>query len=520
MSQILFASAGAGVKADTGVAPNSANSLPDNGWARQVPGNGSERRGSLFTAINRKWVHFGYVVIDVLLIASSCLLAFFWRFVNLPTWKALHTAHLWLPDEFPLRPYAGFLLVYAALIILLCQNQDLYRTLRGRSGAEESRAVIRSVVLATFLLSAVIFCSNVKVVSREVVGMAALLNTVTLVLWRAWKRQFVTRRVAQGIGARNALIVGAGRVGRGLADYLELNKQLGYRFVGFLDSSKSDTRVLGEIEDLPRIARAHFVDEIFVTLPSERDLVKNIAAEARRQRLNVKVVPELYDGLVSPAPIQHFGAYPVMEVHWEPIPTVGLFVKRIFDLTFSAFALILLLPAFAIIALAIKVNSRGPAFYVSKRIGRKGQTFPCYKFRTMVLDAEELKESLHHLNERSNGLLFKIERDPRVTSIGRFLRVYSIDELPQLWNVLRGEMSLVGPRPPLPTEFNQYSLEHLRRLDVKPGLTGFWQISSRQDPSFENYMKRDLEYIEKWGFWMDAKILLKTLPVVLKGEGR
>jgi len=137
-----------------------------------------------------------------------------------------------------------------------------------------------------------------------------------------------------------------------------------------------------------------------------------------------------------------------------------------------------------------------------------------------VMNAEELKERLNHLNERSNGLLFKIAHDPRITRLGKFLRKYSLDELPQLWNVLKGEMSLVGPRPPLPSEFDHYSLEHLRRLDVKPGITGLWQVLARCDPSFENYMAMDLKYIESWGLWTDAKILWRTIPAVMKGQGQ
>jgi exopolysaccharide biosynthesis polyprenyl glycosylphosphotransferase len=262
------------------------------------------------------------------------------------------------------------------------------------------------------------------------------------------------------------------------------------------------------------------VDDIFVTIPSERDVVKSVAAEGRRLRLNVKVVPELYDGLAWNAAVRHIGDFPVMELHWEPIPTLGLLVKRVTDIFLSALALIVLSPFLLLMAIAIMLDSRGPVLHKSRRVGRKGATFTCYKLRTMVMNAEELKEQLNHLNERSNGLLFKIARDPRITRLGKFLRKYSFDELPQLWNVLKGDMSLVGPRPPLPSEFDQYSLEHLRRLDVKPGVTGLWQVSARCDPSFENYMAMDLEYIESWGLWTDAKILWKTIPAVMKGQGQ
>lgn len=521
-SPVLFASA-AGTKRAPALAPVPAPSGPSNfdAWARQVPGNGSSGRHRIFSSIDRKWVHGSYVLVDVLLISFNCLVAFYFRFASLPVWHVLRGKSIALGADTPLKPYVGFWMLYTVLIVLLCQTQDLYRTRRGRGELQESWAVVRAVTAATLFLSAIIFCSNVKVVSREVVGVSAFLNVAMLVLWRLAKRQFVTRQVEQGIGARNALIIGSGEVGKGLATYLEENKQLGYKVVGFLDVEKNgNARVLGKIEDLARIARARFVDEVFVTIPSERELVKSVAAEARRQHLNVKVVPELYDGLARNAPIQQFGEFPVMELHGELIPTLGLFVKSIADVILAAGALLVLSPVILFIALAIKIDSRGSVLYTSRRVGKKGALFNCYKFRTMVLNADGLKPQLRHLNERSNGLLFKMENDPRITRLGKFLRKYSLDELPQFWNVLRGDMSLVGPRPPLPEEFDQYSLEHLRRLDVKPGITGFWQVSARLDPSFENYMALDLEYIEKWRFWLDAKILWQTIPAVLKGQGR
>jgi lipopolysaccharide/colanic/teichoic acid biosynthesis glycosyltransferase len=170
------------------------------------------------------------------------------------------------------------------------------------------------------------------------------------------------------------------------------------------------------------------------------------------------------------------------------------------------------------IALAIRMNSKGPVVYKAARIGRKGRTFNCFKFRTMVPNAEHLKADLEHMNERE-GVLFKIVNDPRITSVGRFLRKYSLDELPQFYNVLRGDMSLVGPRPPIASEVEQYDLSHLRRLDVLPGITGLWQVEARQDPSFDSYISLDTAYVENWSFWLDLKILARTIQVVFSGTG-
>jgi lipopolysaccharide/colanic/teichoic acid biosynthesis glycosyltransferase len=175
-------------------------------------------------------------------------------------------------------------------------------------------------------------------------------------------------------------------------------------------------------------------------------------------------------------------------------------------------------PFLIFIAFAIKFESKGPVFYTSERIGKKGRVFRCFKFRTMVNDAEKRRAEIMHMNER-DGVLFKITNDPRITSVGRFLRKYSLDELPQFLNVLRGDMSIVGPRPPIASEVMEYKLNHLRRLDVTPGITGLWQVQARQDPSFDSYVSLDVTYIEKWSLWLDLKIILRTVGVVISGTG-
>jgi lipopolysaccharide/colanic/teichoic acid biosynthesis glycosyltransferase len=203
----------------------------------------------------------------------------------------------------------------------------------------------------------------------------------------------------------------------------------------------------------------------------------------------------------------------------RPMLITGLFVKRIMDLLLSAIGVLVLWPFLLAIALAVKLESPGPVFYAALRAGKKGQKFVCYKFRTMVDGADELKNSLRRFNERQDPF-FKIADDPRVTRVGRFLRTYSLDELPQLWNVLKGDMSLVGPRPHPVDDYARYRLGDHRRLAVKPGITGLWQVIARRDPSFETCMKLDLEYMRHWSLLLDYKILLWTIPAVLSGEGR
>jgi exopolysaccharide biosynthesis polyprenyl glycosylphosphotransferase len=218
------------------------------------------------------------------------------------------------------------------------------------------------------------------------------------------------------------------------------------------------------------------------------------------------------------APIRHVGDFPMMDLYWKRIPATGLFFKRIFDLVFSTLFLIVFFPFLVFIAVWIKMDSPGPVLYRSRRVGEKGRTFTCYKLRTMVQNADELKEDLRRCNERE-GPFFKISNDPRITRVGKYLRKYSVDEIPQLWNVLKGDMSLVGPRPHPLDDYARYSLDQFRRLDVKPGVTGLWQVTARQDPSFETNMELDLEYIEQWSLGLDFRILLRTPLMVTKGTG-
>lgn len=464
------------------------------------------------------WIQVAYVLIDIGCVLANGIIAFVVSVSPGEAHSLLSFAHL--PLVRPLfNGYGGFLFLYAVLTVLCCQWQELYRTLRTRSVPDESMAVVKAVSLATLLLTAFVYMSSIKVVSRQIVLGCYFLNAASFAAWRYWKRRIVIRRVEQGIGARNAVIVGAGRIGQALAMSLEQNKSLGYRFRGFLDSNHSgDSRILGKIEDLPYVSRKEFIDEVFITIPSERELVKRIAFQAQLHRLDVKVVPDLFDGLGWHAPLCHVGDFPVLDLHWRPIPTFGLFLKRVFDILLSAGCLILSLPLMAVLAISIKLGSPGPIFYRSRRVGKKGRVFTCYKLRTMVENADVLKDSLRSRNERQ-GPCFKIKDDPRITSLGKFLRKYSLDELPQIWNVFKGDMSLVGPRPHPLDDYERYNADHLRRLEVKPGITGLWQVHARRDPSFSRNMSLDLEYIDAWNIWLDLKILARTVPAVLQGHG-
>jgi exopolysaccharide biosynthesis polyprenyl glycosylphosphotransferase len=317
----------------------------------------------------------------------------------------------------------------------------------------------------------------------------------------------------------NILIVGSGATGRKLAAHLTQHAPSGCVICGFVDDTEPvGGDVLGTVDDLTRIARVRFVDEVILAAPYDRDLARRVVNEARRNGLAVKVIPDLFGIEPNSVRFDWVGDLPVLKLHGEPAPALRLSLKRAADILLSVFGLLALAPVLAAVALAIKLDSPGPILYRGRRMGKRGTPFLCYKFRTMVNNADETKALLRRNNERE-GPTFKIAQDPRITRLGRFLRRYSLDELPQLWNVLRGEMSLVGPRPHPLDDFERYALEHLRRLDVTPGLTGLWQVTARRDPSFQRNMTLDLEYIEHWSLWLDLRILCKTVSAIVQGSG-
>jgi exopolysaccharide biosynthesis polyprenyl glycosylphosphotransferase len=338
-------------------------------------------------------------------------------------------------------------------------------------------------------------------------------------------RTLMYRRFEKGLETRNILIVGTGRVGQALRHHLDSIRHLGYTFKGFVsvpgvdtENSSNSGEVIGSLENVYDIARKYFIDEVFFATPCERGVIKRMVEQARNAGVDIRVVPDLYDGLAWNSPIEYVGQFPTIPLHRGEVPEISLFLKRGMDILLSSLIILLASPIFLALAIIIKLDSPGPILYISDRIGKKGRVFRCFKFRTMILNADVLKAQIQHMNER-DGVLFKVTDDPRVTHLGRFLRKYSLDEIPQFFNVLIGDMSMVGPRPPIASEVKQYDLTHLRRLDVTPGITGLWQVEARQDPSFDSYISLDTAYIENWSIWLDLKILIRTIGVVLDGTG-
>ncbi len=414
---------------------------------------------------------------------------------------------------------------FTICLIVTSRRLNLYTPTRLSSFLHEQRLSVQVCFTSGLLLTGTLYLVRAEDIPRRVVLITLGMITVALSLRRLIYRSLLYRRFERGQDTRNVLIVGTGPEAHALRHHLESIRHLGYTFKGFIEFPGATSRitsssgdVVGTLDTLFQHARKQFVDEIFFTTPSERGIVQDVLEKARLHGVDLRVVPDLYDGLAWNSPIEYIGQFPTIPLHCGQVPEISLVLKRMLDVVFSGLLLLALSPFLVAIAIAIKLESKGPVFYASERIGKKGRVFRCFKFRTMVRDAEKRRADVMHMNER-DGVLFKISNDPRITRVGRFLRKYSLDELPQFLNVLRGDMSVVGPRPPIASEVLEYKLNHLRRLDVTPGITGLWQVQGRRDPSFDSYVSLDMTYIENWSIWLDMKIIVRTVAVVFSGTG-
>ncbi|MGB7169589.1 MAG: sugar transferase [Acidobacteriaceae bacterium] len=419
----------------------------------------------------------------------------------------------------------GLLCGFAIIIVAVSHSLLLYSPIRLRSTLTEQGRTIQACFTAALLLTGALYVLKAEDIPREIVFLTVVTVTIALSLRRLIFRIIYNRRFDRGLGMRNVLIVGTGPEAAALRHHIDHVRHLGYRFQGFIEITGQrhvagirSADIAGDIDTLFQTARRRFVDEILVTTKCDKELIHRLVMESRVQGFDLRVVPEMYDGLAWNRPIEYIGQFPTIPLHRGEVPELELVLKRGVDIAISGLTLVILAPLMILIAAAIKLDSAGPVFYVSERIGKKGCVFRCTKFRTMVRDADARLTEILHMNER-DGILFKMTGDPRITRLGRILRKYSLDELPQLVDVLRGDMSLVGPRPPLANEVRKYQLSHLRRLDVHPGITGLWQVQARQDPSFDNYISLDVAYIDNWSIWLDLKILARTVGVVLQGTG-
>ncbi|HVN92597.1 MAG TPA: sugar transferase [Terracidiphilus sp.] len=413
---------------------------------------------------------------------------------------------------------------FICTLIVTSRSMHLYTPTYMTNFLHEQRMSAQACLTSGLLLTGALYLIRAAIIPRGIVIETVGLVTIILGLRRFIYRLMLYRRFDRGLDTRNVLIVGTGPEANALRNHLEKIRHLGYTFKGFIElpgcspCQELSPDIVGNLETLFQHTRKQFIDEIFFTTPCERGIIQSVLEQARVQGVDLRVIPDFYDGLPWNSPIEYIGQFPTIPLHRGAVPEIGLAFKRVFDVVFSALVLFFLSPILFAISIAIKIDSHGSIFYSSERIGKKGVVFRCLKFRTMVRDAESRRAEIMHMNER-DGVLFKVSNDPRVTRVGRFLRKYSLDELPQFINVLRGEMSVVGPRPPLAGEVHKYDLDHLRRLDVTPGITGLWQVQGRQDPSFASYVSLDVTYIDNWSIWLDFKIMLRTIAVIFSGTG-
>lgn len=415
---------------------------------------------------------------------------------------------------------------FALVYVLIARRYGLYgHILKSAGGAHELRLTAQACLNAGMLLCGAVYMMHNLVISRALVVLLTFSAMVSVCFRRAVWRKRRYKLYARGVSTRHLVIVGTNHAGYELGRQIRNESRFGYTLRGYIRASDSEMfsdvpalDVLGGMGELRQIARKYFIDEVVITesLPLER--VIPLLKQAGELGIDVRSISGYHTELTTNPGIEYLGAFPLVSLHSRTPRVISLAFKRAGDIVLSLLALIALSPAMLAIAIAIRLESRGSVFYTSERIGKRGLVFPCFKFRTMVVNADQLRKNLDSLNER-DGVLFKVKNDPRVTRLGKFLRKYSLDELPQFFNVLRGEMSLVGPRPPVASEVEKYKLEHLRRLEVLPGLTGLWQVQARQDASFEKYIALDTAYVENWGFWLDLKILFRTAEVVLRGTG-
>jgi exopolysaccharide biosynthesis polyprenyl glycosylphosphotransferase len=413
-----------------------------------------------------------------------------------------------------------FALVYAAVWTTVLWLHGLYRPRARWTLRSEGLAIARATVVMALITLSVLFVFRLPDISRSYLTILFPAQWLATVLERGLIRRAFERVRAQGYNRRYVLMVGAGPRAQAFAAKLEGHAELGLHVVGFVDDQAPDLparwKYLGPLEAIEGLLHGEVVDEVAICLPfTEWDRMNAVAHLCEEEGKIVRLPVDMLDHAFAAGRIEELDGTPVYSVVSGPDRMAALVLKRAIDLGVALVALLALSPLLAGIALAIRIRAGSPVLFRQVRVGLHGRRFEVLKFRTMVRDAEARYDEVVAL---SDPRAFKVTDDPRITSIGRLLRRTSLDELPQLWNVLLGQMSLVGPRPAPPREVEGYDLWHRRRLSMKPGITGLWQVTARRSNDFDDRAQLDLSYIDRWSLWLDFKILARTLPAALEGR--
>ncbi len=470
-------------------------------------------------------IQYTYVIIDLIFIVISFYIPFLINFYFTDV-DYSHNVYVDLyQTELPFISLLLFIfLMWSIVVVLFLKNFRLHQTARDISAMQECALVMKALFFSAMPVATAIFILKIKILSPLVFVESFFLMLFFLTLWRLLKRFFVRYIVSRGYNIQNVLIVGCNDEVKNIIHEVKQYPHLGLNIAGFIcDDDEPPVPVigcplLGKTNEIEKIIQTNFIDEIIIASRTAESKIPEIIMTGQKFDISVKVVPNVHELLLGRPSLTYCGKVPVIQYSAKGIHGANLVMKRLFDLIFSFFALICLVPVFVIISVMIITEDRRPVFYVSKRSGKKGRVFNLYKFRTMHVDAEKLQNELLE-NKESTGPIFKMKNDPRITRVGKFIRKHSLDELPQLLNVLNGDMSLVGPRPLSLGEIERDDMRQLKRLEIKPGMTCLWQIQGRSDLSFEMLLKWDLWYIENWSFWLDLKIILLTFPAIIKGEG-
>ncbi|HEV2721236.1 MAG TPA: sugar transferase [Thermoanaerobaculia bacterium] len=438
------------------------------------------------------------------------------------------------PNRFPtgLYPLREYLKVYPLVLIIwsvLLFTYHSYHSHRTIPVTREALTILRVVVVGNVVLATLAYLLPLRQLSRAWFILFGVFSALFLIVEKLAVRVIARYVRAKGLNYRTILIVGTGRRAIEVARTIEGHKYWGYKLLGFvsdghrLSNGWARYRIFGTVPELrallERGLQAEPIDEIvFAVTRKKLDEMKQIFLYCEELGIRARVAMNFFQNRVARIEIEQLEGIPFLTFTTTPSNETQLAFKRLLDIAISSALLVVASPVILLAALGIKMSSPGSVLFKQRRVGLNGRGFTLYKFRTMIADAHERRGEVHHLNEM-NGPVFKAKADPRVTPIGRVLRKFSLDEIPQLWNVVKGDMSLVGPRPPIPEEVASYHRWHRRRLSMKPGLTCLWQISGRNQIDFDRWMQLDLQYIDNWSPTLDFKILLRTIPAVLSGRG-
>ncbi len=419
----------------------------------------------------------------------------------------------------PLWPvYALAFGVWATGFLLL----DVYNLPKNLRLVDELLRLIPAHVAATLAFAGTLYFSYRDISRLQVLTFAAICLAL-LVLYRFGVRLMLHFFGDKRYGARRVLVVGAGPVGREVAVMIVRNAWTGLKLVGFVDddvqAEMRDYPHLGDLAQTVRLVREHNINEVVIALPRyAHTKLANLVAALQGVKVNVRVIPDFVDLVFVRSAVEDFGGIPLLTLREPVLNPLQRLIKRLFDLVAGAALLLLALPVMAVVALIIRFDSPGPVIFKQQRVGENGRLFQMYKFRTMVHDPKAASVSLK-LNGTNGHFLHKLYDDPRVTRSGRFLRRASLDELPQLINVLKGDMSLVGPRPELPVLVERYEPWQFKRFEVPQGLTGWWQVNGRADKAMHLHTEEDLYYIKHYSLWLDVRILWRTIKAVIDRRG-